>query len=151
MPNRYEREIEEILSRMEESEPRRGLGDRIRPLQRPPTRPRSLPRMRIAFAEILMLLAIVLTLVAAGIAYFNGAADIVTGIIGSVALVLFVVALVVGWRDRFRPPLKSQWRGNTYVEVTPIRRNPFSSIATQIRVFRLRMQYRRSQRDNGEP
>lgn len=150
MPNRYEREIEEILNKMEESEPRRGLGDRIRPLQRPPTRARSLPRFHIAFVELLMLISIFLMLIAVGIAYFIGAADVVTGTIGMVALVLFVVALVVGWRDRFRPPLKSQWRGNTYVEVTPIRRNPFNAIATQIRVIRLRMQYRRAQRDNGE-
>jgi hypothetical protein len=150
MPNRYEREIEEILSRMEESEPRRGFGDRIRPLQRPPSRARSLPSFNISFIEILMLLSIFLTMIATGIAYFNGVADLITGIIGVVALVLFVVALVVGWRDRFRPQPKSQWRGSTYVEVTPIHRNPFSAIATRIRVFRLRMQYRRSQRENGE-
>ncbi|HEX8997020.1 MAG TPA: hypothetical protein VF812_13415 [Ktedonobacterales bacterium] len=151
MPNRYEREIEEILNKMEESEPRRGLGDRIRPLQRPPSRARSRSQVHVAFPEMLMLISIVLTLIAVGVAYFLGAADIVTGAIGMVALLLFVVALIVSWRDRFRPPLKSQWHGNTYVEVTPIRRrNPFSAIATQIRVIRLRMQYRRSQRDNGE-
>jgi len=150
MPNRYEREIEEILSRMEEDAPRRGLGDRIRPLQRPPTRARSLPSIHIAFVELLLLISIILTMVAAGIAYFNGVADLTAGIIGVVALVLFVLALVVGWRDRFRPPSKPQWRGSSEVKVTPIRRNPFSAIATQIRVIRLRRQYRRAQRENGE-
>ena len=150
MPNRYEREIEEILNRMEEDEPRRGLGDRIRPLQRPPSRARSLPSIHLAFAELLMIISLVLTMIAAGIAYFNGAGDVITGIVGGVALFLFVVALVVGWRDRFRPPSKPQWRGSSEVKVTPIRRNPFSALATRIRVMRLRRQYRRAQRENGE-
>jgi hypothetical protein len=150
MPNRYQREIEEILNRMEETEPRRGLGDRVRPVQHSPTRARSLPTLRISLVEALMLLSIILTLVATGLAFFDGSANVVTGIIGMVALVLFVVALVVGWRDRFRPQPKTQWRGATAGKVTPLRRNPFSAIATQIRVFRLRLQYRRAQRDNGE-
>ncbi len=150
MPNRYEREIEEILNRMEESEPRRGLGDRIRPMQRPPSRARSAPTIHIAIVEILMLVSIALTLIAMGIAYFEGSANLLTGIIGLVALVLFVVALVVGWRDRFRPQSKPQWRGATFENVTPLRRNPLSALATRIRVLRLRLQYRRAQRDNDE-
>ena len=150
MPNRYEREIEEILSRMEESEPRRGLGDRIRPVQRPPVRARSMPRFSVSFVEALMLLSILLTLIACGLAYFNGAADLITGIIGAVALALFVVALVVGWRDRFRPQHQTQWGRSAHAQVTPIRRNPFSAIATQIRVFRLRRQYRRAQREHDD-
>jgi len=147
MPNRYQREIEEILSRMEESEPRRGLGDRIRPVQRPPIRARSLPTTNLSVVEALLLASILLTLIACGLAYFDGAADLISGVIGVVALVLFVVALVVGWRDRFRPQHKAAWRGPTSAQVTPIHRNPFSAIATQIRVYRLRQQYRRAQRD----
>lgn len=150
MPNRYEREIEEILSRMEETEPRHGLGDRIRPFQRPAARKRSSTPVHIPFVETLILISVGCALVAGGIAYFYGGPGLISGIIGAVALVLFVVALVAGWRDRFRPTPKSQWRGASYVEVTPIRRGFFDSIATQIRVFRLRMQYRRAQRDNGD-
>lgn len=149
MPNRYQREIEEILSRMEDSEPPRGRGDNIRPLRRPPSRVRSLPSFHLPFAELLILLSVALTLVAVGLAYFDGSPTVVTGIIGAAALVLFVLALVVGWRDRFRPQrTTAQWRGDSYVEVTPIRRNPFSALITRLRVYRLRMQYRRSQRDN---
>lgn len=150
MPSRYEREIEEILSRMEESEPRHGLGDRIRPFQRPPTPRRPLPTLRFPVEVVLILLAVVFALIAAGIAFFNGDATVVSGILGAISLVLFVVALVVGWRDRFRPPTKSQWRGSSYTTVTPIRRGFLGAIATQLRVLRLRMYYRRSQRDNGE-
>lgn len=150
MPNRYEREIEEILNRMEEDEPRRGRGDRIRPLRRPPARTRSFSSIHLASVELLIFISLVLTMIASGIAYFNGVADVVTGIIGLVALVLFVVALVVGWRDRFRPSPKSQWRGSSQVKATPIRRNPFSALATRIRVIRLRRQYRRAQRESGD-
>ena len=135
MPNRYEREIEEILSRMEDSEPRRGRGDRIHPVQRPPTR----ARVRRTW-----------TLIATGLAYYDGSADPITGIIGAVALILFVVALVVGWRARFRPQRAEQWRGGPSAVVTPLRRNPFSALVTRIRVFRLRMQYRRAQRENDD-
>lgn len=151
MPNRYEREIEEILSRMEDSEPRRGRGERIRPLQRPPARARVRTAWHIPFPELLLLLSIALTLVATGLAFYDGSPDLITGIIGAVALVLFVVALVVGWRDRFRPQRATQWRsGSSNTVVTPIRRNPFSALVTRIRVFRLRMQYRRAQRENDD-
>ncbi len=151
MPSRYEREIEEILNRMEESEPRRGFGDRIRPMQRPPSHTHSLPRLHISLVETLILLSIFFTLLATGIAYFNGVADIVTGIIGLVALILFVVALVVGWRGRFRPKRSAHWRGSTTAEVTPLRRNPISALVTRFRVMRLRKQYRRAQREHEDP
>ena len=41
MPNKYEREIEEILRNMDRPEPKPGLGNRIRAFNRPrPRRPR---------------------------------------------------------------------------------------------------------------
>ncbi len=154
MPNRYEREIEEILSRMEESEPRKGLGDRIRPFRRPrpprPPRPLGLPTPQIALMELLFLLAIVFILVASGFAFYDGAPTLVSGVIGLVGLAFFVVALVAGWRDRFRPSTQSQWRGNT-LEYRPTRRGPFSALAARIRFWRLRQQYRRAQGRQGEP
>lgn len=151
MPNRYEREIEEILSRMEESEPRKGLGDRIRPFRRParPRPPRGPQALQIALLELLLMLAIVLILIAAGFAFYDGAPNPVSGLIGLAGLTLFVVALVVGWRDRFRPSSKPQWRGNAVVEPyrqpSRTRRGPFSALAAQIRIRRLRREYRRAQ------
>lgn len=150
MPNRYQREIEEILNRMEEDEPRRGFGDRIRPLRRPAARARSLPSFHIAFAELLIIMSAILVMIATGIAFYNGAADLISGIIGMVALVLFVVALVVGWRDRFRPSPKPTWRGSSQSRVTPISRNPFRALAMRFRIMRLRQQYRRAQKDQGD-
>ena len=150
MPSRYEREIEEILSRMEESEPRHGLGDRIRPFQRPTAPRRSLPTMRFPLEVLLILFAVVFALVAAGIAFFNGDATVASGILGAIGLVLFVVALVVGWRDRFRLSSQPKWRGNT-VEPSHIRRGPLGALAARIRIMRLRREYRRAQSQQDEP
>ncbi|HEU0026337.1 MAG TPA: hypothetical protein VFQ25_04415 [Ktedonobacterales bacterium] len=156
MPNRYEREIEEILSRMEESEPRKGLGDRIRPFRRP-ARPRGpqMPRMpQIALLELLLLLAIVFILIAAGFAFYDGTPSPISGLIGLVGLVIFVVALVVGWRDRFRPSSKPQWHGDSvdpYRQPSRARRGPFSALAAQIRIRRLRREYRRAQAQQDDP
>ena len=152
MPNRYEREIEEILSRMEESEPRKGRGDRIRPFRRP-ARPRGPQFPHIALLELLLLLAIVLILIAAGLAFYDGAPSPISGLIGLAGLVLFVVALVVGWRDRFRPSSKPQWRGDAidpYHQPSRARRGPFSALAAQIRIRRLRREYRRAQAQQDE-
>ena len=152
MPKRYEREIEEILSRMEESEPQKGFGDRIRPFRRPlrPRGSRTLNFPQISAIELLFVLAIALALIASGLAFFDGAPDIWSGVIGLVALTLFVVALVVGWRDRFRPSTQPRWRGNS-VEPNRIRRGPFSALAAQVRIWRLRQQYRRAQERQSEP
>jgi hypothetical protein len=149
MPNKYEREIEEILSRMEESEPRKGLGDRIRPFRRP-ARPRGTPSLHIPLMELLFLLAIVFILIASGLAFYEGAPTLLSGVVGLVGLVLFVVALVAGWRDRFRPLSQARWRGNT-VDPHRIRHGPFGALAAQVRIWRLRQQYRRAQARLDEP
>ena len=151
MPNRYEREIEEILNRMEESEPRKGFGDRIRPFRRPrPTRPRGMPMRQFALMEILFLLAITFILIASGLAFYDGDATVASGVIGLLGLVFFVVAIVAGWRDRFRRSSQPKWRGNT-VEPGHIRRGPFGALAARIRIMRLRREYRRAQSQQDEP
>lgn len=152
MPNRYQREIEEILNRMEESEPQhRGPGDRIRPLRRPA--PRSLPSIHIALSPLLLLVSVALTLIATGGAYYNGAPDLITGAIGAGALIIFIVGLFVGWRGQFRPHRTSQWRRtgpSSVAEPTPIHRNPISALITRFRVYRLRQQYRRAQQQHDD-
>lgn len=151
MPNRYEREIEEILNRMEESEPRKGLGANIRPFRRrPPRPPRNLPSIHIPVMEFLLLIAIFLFMVAAGLAFYDGEPTPLTGWIGLAGLVCFFVALVAGWRDRFRPTPPPQWRGDTLTP-TRIRRGPFAALSAQLRIWRLRQQYRRGQAMQDEP
>ena len=151
MPNRYQREIEEILNRMEESEPQpRGPGARPRPMRRPPTR--SLPSIHIALSPLLLLVSVALTLIATGWAFYDGAANLLTGAIGAAALIVFIIGMFVGWRGQVRPQRTTQWRqaGPSSAKPTPIHRNPLSALLTRFRVYRLRQQYRRSQQQHDE-
>jgi hypothetical protein len=100
--------------------------------------------------EILFLLAIVFILVASGLVFYDGAPSLTSGLIGLGGLILFVVALVAGWRDHFRPSSQAQWRRNP-LEPRRIRRGPLSAWAEQIRIRRLREQYRRAQEQQKEP
>lgn len=149
MPNRYEREIEEILRNMDRTEPRQGVSERIRAFNRPrQPKPRGIktPLTRI---EIFILLGIVLILVAAGIAFTRGEQSIVTGSVALAGFVLFVLGLAQAWLPRiFGPRSTPVWRGNV-VDMHPPRRNPFSVIATQFRILRLKLRYRnrRDQQD----
>lgn len=151
MPNsRYEREIEEILSRMEESAPQKDSNARIRPFRRPKTRrPRNFSPPRIPLVDTLLVIAILLILAAAGLAFYQNTPTALSGIVALVGVLLFTVALAIGWRDRFRPSSSPRWRGQT-LDDSP-RRGPFSSVSEQIRFWRLRQQYRRAQRDQGKP
>ena len=73
MPNKYEREIEEILRNMDRPEPKTGLGSRIRAFNRPrPRRARRAWDIGLSASEVFMLLGIAVIMLAAGLAYFWG-------------------------------------------------------------------------------
>ena len=167
MSNKYQREIEEILRNMEgadaSAEPRRGvdtpLDDRITAFRRPAARARvrspRLPALQMTGGEWLFLLSIVLALAAAGIAYYESGATVVSGYVALVAFVVFVLALALSWGGRFRPRATPAWRGNAFQdEMNRInarrsmrRSNPFSALMTQWRILRLKLRYRKSHRD----
>src|SRR5947209_14951459 len=75
MPNRYEREIEEILRNLETTEPKPGLGQRFgERLRRKPdyrVKPprRSFPSLHLRTSEWFIILAVIAALVAGGYAY----------------------------------------------------------------------------------
>lgn len=149
MPHKYEREIEEILRNMEQREPQRGMGERVRQLSRQPTVHRAPPRRRPRFSiGSVMVIGIVLALVAAGLEYYFGQAGIVTGALALAALVCILIALLVSWSERFvgtRAPRSP--RSRAILEPTPIglrRRGLFSEVATQFRIFRLKLRYWRN-------
>lgn len=174
MPNKYEREIEEILRNMDRPEPKAGLGNRIRAFNRPrPRRPRHFGAFGLTPCEVFLLSGILLILIGAGFRYFYGvnqptfgflANDALTGIVALLGFLLFLVGLVIGWRSGFsgsRFPSTS-WRSTTnYASAPPAgsngsgtenkvvriqtrrNRNPFSAIATQIRILRLKIRYQR--------
>ncbi len=125
MPNRYEREIEEILRNLETTEPKPGLGQRFgERLRRKPdyrVKPprRSFPSLHLRTSEWFMIFAV-----------------------GAVCVVLTVLS---AFGSRTRPSRFSRYTApsSRYGNVTPIRRNPLSSIATRWHLFLLKLRYRR--------
>jgi hypothetical protein len=148
MPNRYEREIEEILRNLEQTEPKtaRGpkFGDRQRRKQnvRRPGNRRPVSSLHFTITEWLLVTTVITALVAGGYAYLQET-NIVTGILASVSLIcLILVALSHFVFNRSRP--QPTRYGN--VTITPLRHNIFSSIKTQWNLFMLKLRYRRRNR-----
>lgn len=159
MPNKYEREIEEILRNMDSTETKTSIGNRIRSFNRPRPRARRPWQTPPNRTETLLLIGIVLAFVGAGLTYFfQGSVTLffpwlsLNGLLALAGFSCILVALILAWRDRFRGlssavPSNHSWRGASYesnvVEMSP-RRSPLSGIATQVRLFRLRLRYRRT-------
>jgi hypothetical protein len=152
MPNKYQREIEEILRNMERTDHGQSLGERIRAFNRPSPRLRLAgPRMRLRLSapEGLLVAGVVLALIGAGLSfYFYGSTTVlyanIAGAFGMVALACFVVGLVIGWRERFGNQSASMWRGQRVERSRPRRFRPFAPIVTQFRIMRLKWRYLRS-------
>lgn len=145
MPHKYEREIEEILRNMEQREPSRGKGERVRQLSRQPVtrRPatRSAPRFSV---NALMVAGIVLALVAAGLEFYLTQPGIVTGAVAVAGLACILFALIIGWSERFVGSRTPRAPRSNFAEPTPIgmhRRGLFGEVATQFRILRLKIRY----------
>jgi Flp pilus assembly protein TadB len=145
MPNRYEREIEEILRNLEHGDPKsargqkfgerfyRGAEPRIRTQQ-----PRSSSWDLSPVARVL-LVAIVCALVAGGVAYIVGA-NIFTLILAIISLVCVIIVALSQFLFQARRPRSIRY-GN--VTITPLRRGPLSFIRTQWNLLKLKFRYRR--------
>ena len=152
MPNKYEREIEEILRNMDLDDHGQSLGDRIRAFNRPTTRTRpSGPRLRLRLnsSEAFLLIGVVLALVGAGMNYYFGFVSVglyatIAGLVAVVGLACVLMGLIIGWLDRFGHRAAPTWRG---AEPQPRRGfAPFRAIATRFRIMRLKWRYWRSPR-----
>ena len=71
MPDKYMREIEEILRNIERTEPRQDQGERIRPFVRPSARRQSISLPHLEAPVTLILLGILLTLAGGSLAYYQ--------------------------------------------------------------------------------
>ena len=144
MPNKYEREIEEILRNMERTEPKPGLGQKLggrirrKSDSRTKVRKRTLPSLHFGVSEWCLAIAVCAALFAGGWAYAHGA-DNFTGVIAVVGAVCLAVVIILPFMSRSRYPKQSAGYGN----VTPIRSNPLSSISTRWNLFLLKIRYRR--------
>lgn len=143
MPNRYEREIEEILRNLEQSEPKTNQKTNERRRQRvtPTPRPRPLTRSNsaptLSRVEWLLIVAVVLALIAGGYAYIMDA-DLATGILAVISFIC--VVLIACSQFIFRP---RQTPKSGYGNVTRIRRGPVSDLKSRWQLMRLRMRYRK--------
>jgi hypothetical protein len=144
MPNKYEREIEEILRNMERTEPKPGLGRKLggrirrKSDSRTNVRKRSVPSLHFGVSEWCLVIAVFAALLAGGWAFAHGA-DIFTGVIAVVGAVCLAIIIILPFMTRSRYPRQSGGPGN----VTRMRRNPLSSVSTRWNLFLLKLRYRR--------
>ena len=146
MPNKYEREIEEILRNLEQTDPKAGMGQKFNErLRRKPTPPRVRPRPSSTFSftltisDWLLITAIGVALVAGGYAFIDGQ-TIVTGILAIVGLVC--IMLVAFSQFIFKPRRPSSIRYGS-ATITPLRKGPFHTFRTRWNLFILKMRYRK--------
>jgi hypothetical protein len=148
MPNRYEREIEEILRNLEQSgQAKPGLGQKFgerlrrRPSSVVRTRQRSSFSLRFTTVEWLLIVAVGAALLAGGYAYANQTPDIFTGIVAAVGMVCLILAALSHFLFAAR-----RAPSTPYSNMTSIRRGPFSALRTQWNLFLLKLRYRRKGR-----
>lgn len=153
MPNKYQREIEEILRNMDLPEQGQSLGDRIRSFNRPSARaPRPRLQLRISGSGMLLVAGIALAMVAAGLVYyFARSANTalyanLAGVLGLIALGSILLGLIAGWVARFGGHSAPTWRGQADARPSSAGFAPFRPIASRWRMMRLRWRYWR----NGE-
>jgi len=146
MPNKYEREIEEILRNLERTEPkggsRQGTGRRMR--RNTSVRP-SLPTLHLNFSEWCLVIACVAALSAGGWAYANGS-NLVTGtiaLVGALCIAIVAIAPFIA-RRRYSSPT------GRYNNITPIRSNPLSRLGTRWHLMVLKLRNRKGQDDKRD-
>lgn len=141
MSNKYEREIEEILRNMERSEPKAGLGQRLRRKSDPRlrSRGRSVPSLHFSTPEWLLIIALLCALIAGGWAFAQQNADIVTGSLAVVGAICLLLVCILPFLSQ--SPMSRQ--SNAYGNISRIRRNPLSGLSTRWNLFLLKLRYRR--------
>jgi len=147
MPNKYEREIEEILRNLEQTEPKAGIGqkfsERIRrkpaPRVRQP-RPSSNFSLTLTVSDWLLIAAIGVALIAGGYEFLSDGPTVITGILAIIGLVCIVLVAFSQLLFQPRRPSSSIRYGNA--TITPLRRGPFHTLRTRWHLFTLKMRYR---------
>jgi hypothetical protein len=149
MPNRYEREIEEILRNLEHTDPKSARGQRpaarIRrnPSPSPHVRPRRSFSLSFSPTEWLLIIAVVAALVAGGYAFTistAGPGGIFTPILVAISLVCLILVASSHYLFRPRSPHAVRFGNAT---ITPLRRSFFGNLKTRWHLFVLKLRYRR--------
>ena len=149
MPNRYEREIEEILRNLEHTEPKSGRGqrsgERIRrsPGRSPQARQRRSISLSFSITDWLLIIAIVAALIAGGYAFTldsAGPGGIFTPVLVAISLVCLILVALSYYLFRPRSPRSVRFGNAT---ITPLRRSFFGNFKTRWHLFVLKLRYRR--------
>jgi len=147
MPNKYEREIEEILRNMEQTEPRPTLGQKLsgrmrrKSGYRSNTPKRSLPSFSLSIPEWLLVIAIVAALIAGGYAYAQERVTIVTGIVAVVGAVCLLLVVLSPFFS-----VNRSTQSTRYGNVTPLHQGPFHGLRARWNLLLLRLRYRRDRK-----
>ncbi len=146
--SRYEREIEEILRKIDDDRPP-NVSDRLRTMgRRPPRRPaqRGAPK-----TEFWLIAGVAVAFAGETARWIlqpatGGLADLLTGLVVLAAFAMIVATLVLRWVRG--TPTGASWRG------TPLdstrrggARGPFVELRRRLSLFRLRLSYRRRKRE----
>ena len=149
MPNRYEREIEEILRNLEHTDPKSARGQRsgARVRRSPGPNPRVRQRRSISLSfsptEWLLIIAVVAALIAGGYAFTlqsTGPGGIFTPLLVAISIVCLILVALSHYLFRPRGPRPVRFGNAT---VTPLRRSFFDNLKTRWHLFVLKLRYRR--------
>lgn len=145
MPNRYEREIEEILRNLEHTDPKAGksqkFGERFRRRPGPNLRTQQ-PRpvsWNLSTVERLLLGTVVCALLAGAYAFLAGP-NIITLIL---ALASFVGVILVMFSQFIFQARRGRSTRYGNIKITRLRRGPLSTLKTQWNLLILKLRYRR--------
>ena len=109
MPERYEREIEDMLRNTESTGPKLPFRERLhlrrrgqaqRPERLHPRRRRSAFPLTCSTSAWCFLGGIVLGVVAAGVAYTSGGGNALTGALAVLAFLAILLGMITPWRER---------------------------------------------------
>jgi len=141
MPNKYEREIEEILRNLERTDPKGGSRQgAARRMRRNVSVRRSMPMLRLNFSNWCLVIACVAALCAGGWAFANGSSSItgIIAVIGAICIAMVVISPFVA-RQRYSS------NSGRYNNVTRLRSNPLGRLGTRWHLLMLKLRYRRGQ------
>lgn len=105
MPDRYEREIEDILRKQGDWNRRRSMGPRR---GTGPRRSASIPPF--TFSERCLAIAIIAALISGGWAYALGGGNLITGIIAVIGAVCVALVALSSFIERRRSSQYNRWR-----------------------------------------
>ena len=140
MPNRYEREIEEILRNLDGGEPKSQKGPRFADRSRRKPSPRQRTSrglsLHLRAVDVFLIIALAAALFGGGYAYAQQGPDMLTGILAIIGIVCLLCMVIAPFISRASAP------PNRY-KVTPLSRNPLSNLAVRWNLFVLKWRYRR--------